>query len=39
MASPGRSKLHDDLQEAFIRHREGRYDPLLDSKKFYEILN
>lgn len=33
MASLSRSKLHDDLQAAFVRHREGRYDPLLDSKK------
>ena len=32
MASLGRSKLHDDLQAAFLRYREGRYDADLDSK-------
>ena len=37
MASLGRSKLHDDLQTAFVRHREGRYDALLDSKKLKVI--
>lgn len=32
MAALNRSKLHDDLQAAFVRHREGRYDAVLDSK-------
>ena len=32
MASLDRSKLHDDLQAAFLRYREGRYDADLDSK-------
>lgn len=32
MASLGRSKLHDDLQAAFLRYREGRYDADLDKR-------
>lgn len=39
MASLGHSKLHEDLQAAFLRYREGRYDADLDSKELNVILN
>ena len=38
MAS-GRTKLHDDLQAAFLRYKEGRYDADLDSKEPEVIRN
>lgn len=38
MASLGHSKLHEDLQAAFLRYREGRYDADLDSKELNVIL-